>query len=478
MRKSILIIDDEENLRKFLSKSLARDGFEVQTAGTGKEGLALFQQGGSDVIILDVRLPDMYGLEVLREILAIQKDAAVIMITAYGDIKTAVEAMKLGAADYLTKPFEFEEIRLAIDKVLKVLELKHKVQLFEYQADKLRYEDMIGSSQSMRAVFETIEKVAASPDTTVLIMGESGTGKELVAKAIHNKSQRKDKPFVTINCTALQEQLLESELFGHERGAFTDAKTAKKGLFEIADGGTIFLDEVGDMDVGVQAKLLRVLEERAFRRVGGTKDIAVNVRIIAASNKNLAKEVEAGRFRDDLYFRLQVVPITIPPLRERKEDIPLLVNYFISDYNVRLNRSIAGIAPGALNALTRYHWPGNVRELKNVIERIAILRNPKQIGLTDLPIEITKSSASPQIENKEAERGQNRTVEEHALADLDYQEARQRAMAAFEKKYLQAVLAAHHGNVSQSAQAARLDRSSLHRLMKKHALKAETFREQ
>jgi DNA-binding NtrC family response regulator len=478
MQKSILIIDDEENLRKFLSKSLARDGFEVQTAGTGKEGLALFQKDGADVVILDVRLPDIYGLEVLREILAVQKETAVIMITAYGDIKTAVEAMKLGAADYLTKPFEFEEIKLAIDKVLQVLELKHKVQLLEYQANKFLYADMIGSSPAMRAVFETIAKVAASPDTTVLIMGESGTGKELVAKAIHHKSQRKDKPFVTVNCTALQTQLLESELFGHERGAFTDAKTMKKGLFEVADGGTIFLDEVSDMDVGVQSKLLRVLEEQAFRRLGGTNDIEVNVRIIAASNKNLAKEVEAGRFRDDLYFRLQVVPITIPPLRERKEDIPLLVNYFISDYNVRLSRSIEGIAPEALDALMRYSWPGNVRELKNMLERIAILRNPREIGLSDLPIEMTKSSAPLQMENKEAERGQNSKAEDHALAGLDYQEARQRAIEAFEKKYLQELLAAHQGNVSQSAQTAHLDRSSFHRLMKKHALRSETFRQE
>lgn len=477
MHKSILIIDDEENLRKFLSKSLARDGFEVQTAGTGQEGLALFQKGGSEVVILDVRLPDIYGLEVLREMLAVQREAAVIMITAYGDIKTAVEAMKLGAADYLSKPFEFEEIKLAIDKVLKVLELKNKVQLLEYQADKFLYEDMIGSSSAMRGVFETIAKVAESPDTTILIMGESGTGKELVAKAIHNKSQRKDKPFVTVNCTALQAQLLESELFGHERGAFTDAKTMKKGLFEVADGGTIFLDEVGDMSVGVQSQLLRVLEELAFRRLGGTKDIAVNVRIIAASNKNLTQEVEVGRFRDDLYFRLQVVPIIIPPLRERKEDILLLINYFISDYNARLNRAIEGISPEALEALKRYDWPGNVRELKNVLERIAILCNPREIGFTDLPIEIIKSSGPLQIEKKDAQQGIHSTAEDYALAGLDYQEARQRAMEAFEKKYVQAMLAAHQGNVSQSAQAAHLDRSSFHRLMKKHALKSGTFRE-
>jgi DNA-binding NtrC family response regulator len=462
LHKQLLIVDDEENIREFLSVSFVREGFVVHTAESGAVAEELFRSYVPDIVILDVRLPDQHGLDVLHRMLEYNRDAMVIMITAYGDVKTAVQAMKAGAVDYISKPFDFEEIRLAVEKALKVQALKNKLAVLEHQSAS--YADMIGVSDGIRQVFATIDRVAETPDSTALIVGESGTGKELVARAIHKKSKRRDHPFVAVNCTSLKEQLLESELFGHERGAFTDAKERKKGLFEVADGGTIFLDEIGDMDVRLQSQLLRVLEEKVFRRVGGTRDIPVDVRVIAATNKDLMEEVAAGRFRDDLFYRLSVVPIPIPPLRQRKEDIPPLVKHFIQEFNHRLSRSIRGITPDALNALMGYDWPGNVRELRNVIERIAILENPELIRLEHLPLEILHQS-EPSEGSAEA------------LVQLPYHVAKAQMLEAFERRYLLSLLQRYNGNVSKCAESAGIDRSSFHRLLKKHKINTTAFRE-
>ncbi len=459
--KQILIVDDEDNIREFLSVSFVREGFIVHTAESGAVAEELFQAYVPDIVILDVRLPNQHGLDVLRRMLEFNRDTMIIMITAYGDIKTAVEAMKAGAADYISKPFDFEEIQLAVERALHVQALKNKLAVLESQSAS--YADMIGVSDRMRQVFATIERVAETPDSTVLIMGESGTGKELVARAIHKRSRRHENPFVAVNCSSLKEQLLESELFGHERGAFTDARERKRGLFEVADGGTIFLDEIGDMDVRLQSQLLRVLEERVFRRVGGTRDIPVDVRVIAATNKDLRQEVDAGRFRDDLFYRLSVVPVAIPPLRERKEDVPPLVRYFIEEFNRKLSRSIRGITPDALNALIIYEWPGNVRELRNVIERIAILENPELIRLEHLPVEI-------------ARRDESGSGAADALVQLPYHEAKAQMLETFERRYLLGLLHRYGGNVSKCAEVAGIDRSSFHRLLKKHRIDSTAFR--
>lgn len=459
--KQILIVDDEDNIREFLSVSFVREGCQVFTAESGAVAEELYRTYTPDVVILDVRLPDQHGLDLLQRLVESNHDVMVIMITAYGDVKTAVEAMKLGAADYITKPFDFEEIRLAVDRALEVQALRTKVAVLESQSNS--YADMIGVSDSMRQIFATISRVAETPDSTVLIVGESGTGKELVARAIHKQSARRDRPFVAVNCTSLKEQLLESELFGYERGAFTDAKERKKGLFEVADGGTIFLDEIGDMEVRLQSQLLRVLEERVFRRVGGTRDIPVDVRVVAATNKDLQQEVQEGRFRDDLFYRVSVVPIHIPPLRQRKDDIPALVRHFIEEFNRKLNRSIRGITPEALDALGQYDWPGNVRELRNVLERIAILEDPKLIRIEHLPMEIAKRVDTP-------------LGMEDSLTRLPYHIAKGQMIQTFERRYLLGLLQRFEGNISRCSEAAAIDRSSLHRLLKKHRIDPNTFR--
>jgi DNA-binding NtrC family response regulator len=372
---SILIVDDNVTLRRSLELSLAEDGYEVSTAGTGEDGLIKVKNGLAELVFLDLKLPDMSGIEILRRIKEINEDIIVVVITAYGDVKSAVEAMKLNAYDYITKPFEIDEIKLIIEKSSENLSLKTQIKQY-----KCRFDNIIGKSQKMRFIYEVIEKIVQSKATTVLIYGETGTGKGLLARTIHDNSARKIKPFIDISCSALQDNLIESELFGYEKGAFTDAKQLKKGLIEQADGGTLFIDEVGELQPSLQVKLLKVIDEKTFRRVGGVKDIRVDIRIIAATNRNLEKLIASGHFREDLYYRLKVVTIYAPPLRERKSDIPLLTDYFLTKFNTEFKKKIKSVSSEAMDKLINQGWTGNVRELKNTIERICLLEDTEIIN--------------------------------------------------------------------------------------------------
>jgi DNA-binding NtrC family response regulator len=385
----ILVVDDEHLIRWSLEQNLKKQGYEVFTAGSGEDALRLVREEAPDLMLLDIQLPGISGLEVLERVKEMEEETTVIMVTALGVLETAVKAMRMGAYDYINKPFNLDELAIVIKKALETGELKREVaHLRSEQSRKYGIGNIIGSNRHMHAVLAMVEKIARSDASTVLIQGESGTGKELIAKAIHYESARAEKPFMAINCAAVPETLLESELMGHEKGAFTDAKAMKKGLFETADGGTIFLDEIGDMDLGMQAKLLRVLEERTFRRVGGTKDIQVDVRIVSATNKDLIKGMEDKTFRNDLYYRIQVIPIFLPPLRERKDDIITLAEHFIAHFNREFGKSVKGISKMAEKFLTEYSWPGNIRELKNVVERAIILESEDTILLEHLPQEI------------------------------------------------------------------------------------------
>lgn len=396
MRKhKILVVDDEHLIRWSLEQNLKKQGYEITTAGSGEDALRLLQEESPDLVLLDVQLPGMNGMEVLEKIKELDEEVIVIMVTALGVLETAVQAMRLGAYDYINKPFNLDELAIVIRKALETQELKREVaQLRSTQPKKFSIEGIVGESEDLMHVLNMIRKIARSDAGTVLIQGESGTGKELVAKAIHYESARADKPFMAINCAAVPETLLESELMGHEKGAFTDAKSLKKGLFEMADGGTVFLDEIGDMPMGIQAKLLRVLEDRAFRRVGGTKDINIDVRIVSATNKDLLTAIEEKTFRNDLYYRLQVIPIFLPPLRERRKDILVLTRHFIASFNREFGKSVKGISKEAEQFLWDYDWPGNVRELRNVIERAIILENEEIMQLEHLPRELVSRGTS------------------------------------------------------------------------------------
>ena len=396
MRKpKILVVDDEHLIRWSLEQSLLKQGYDAITAATGEDALKVVQEEAPELILLDIQLPGLDGLEVLERVKEIDEDILVIMVTALGVLETAVKAMRMGAYDYINKPFNLDELSIIIKKALETKELRKEVaHLRSTQSSKYGIDHIIGGSSHMHQVLEMVRKVAQSDASTVLIQGESGTGKELIARAIHFESSRADKPFMAINCAAMPETLLESELMGHEKGAFTDAKVQKKGLFEIADGGTLFLDEIGDMDVGMQAKLLRVLEERTFRRIGGTKEIPVDVRIVSATNQELLKKIEEKSFRNDLYYRLQVIPIYLPPLRERLEDIMPLVDFFIGHYNREFGKSVKGVSKMASKFLLEYDWPGNVRELRNIIERAIILESEETLMLEHLPNELVSQAGS------------------------------------------------------------------------------------
>ncbi len=397
MRKTrILVVDDEHLIRWSLEQNLKKQGYDVLTAGSGEDALRLVRDEQPDLILLDIQLPGISGLEVLEKVKEFDEDILVIMVTAQGGLETAVNAMRLGAYDYINKPFNLDEMAIVIRKALETSDLRREVAGLRSEHKKIGPPNIIGASKHMKSVLEMMDKVAKSEASTVLIQGESGTGKELVAKWIHYKSNRVEKPFVAINCAAVPATLLESELFGHEKGAFTDAKSMKKGLFELADGGTVFLDEIGDMEVGMQAKLLRFLEDRTFRRIGGSKVMAVDVRIVSATNKDLMKAIEEKSFRNDLYYRLQVIPIYLPPLRERREDILPLANHFIENYAKEFNKHVKGISNMAEKMLLEYNWPGNIRELKNVIERALILGSDDMLLLEHLPLEIiAKGGGAP-----------------------------------------------------------------------------------
>lgn len=379
--KRLLLIDDDINLCKVIGYQLQKNGFDVTAANRGTEALAHFQKKEFDIVITDIQMPDISGIQVLKEIRRRNRQVVVIIITAHGSIDNAIEACRLGADDYLTKPFSKEQLLFAIEKAVRLRKLEQEnTQLRSELVGKYRFENMVARSSRMEDVLRMAGQVAAS-DATVLILGESGTGKELIARAVHYNSPRKDQPLVTVNCPSIPGNLLESELFGHVKGAFTGAIKDRKGKFEIADGGTIFLDEIGDLHEEVQAKLLRVLQEHEIERLGDSKTIKVDVRVIAATNKHLEKLVQDGEFREDLYYRLSVVPILIPPLRERKEEIPYLVDFFIARYSK--NQKII-VEPEVISAFKKYDWPGNIRELENAIERAVVLSTDGCITLEGL----------------------------------------------------------------------------------------------
>ncbi len=386
---NILIVDDEKGQREILKTILSDEGYDVVTASNGKEALRAVYEGVFDAILTDLKMPDLDGVQLLTNILKNRIHTSVVIMTAHGTIDSAVEAMKLGAFDYLTKPLERDELLVVVNKAIEKTKLLNENERLRGQLDeRFKIENIIGRDGKMQEVLKIIKKVSNS-SSTVLIFGESGTGKELAAKAIHHNSPRRDKPFMDINCAAIPETLLESELFGYEKGAFTGASTKKIGLFESANGGTLFLDEIGDMGIGLQARLLRAIQEREIRRVGGKDNIKIDVRIISATNKNIENDIKEGRFREDLYYRLNVIAFRMPPLRERMGDLPELVSFFISKYNKSLGGKINGISDNALNLLLNYSWPGNIRQLESVIERAVLLTDGTVIETDTLPPEIS-----------------------------------------------------------------------------------------
>jgi two-component system response regulator AtoC len=394
MKPVILLVDDEDTIRLFLEKTLRDEGYEALTASTGTEAIEITRSELPDLVLLDLKLPDMSGLEVLKQIKEEVPEVCVIMLTAFGDIETAVTAMKKDAFDFVSKPVNLEQLLITIDKGLESRKLSRE--LFELRRRfKLDMGDdyIPGESQQMKEIYEIVKRVAQSDTTTVLIQGESGTGKEMIATMIHRYSSRRDQPFLEINCASLPEELLESELFGHERGAFTDAKNQKVGLLELANKGSLFLDEIGEMSLTIQVKLLRVLERMSFRRVGGTKDIKVSIRIISATNSDLEAATRNKAFREDLYYRLKVVPLFIPPLRERKEDIYLLLKHFLNHFNKQFNKGFQEVEDAAYDVILNYPWPGNIRELKNVVERVVLLEDDVVLRADHIPASIRQGTA-------------------------------------------------------------------------------------
>ncbi len=389
MAKLILVVDDEKTIRWSLGEALKEDGYEVVEAENGEKGLEFFKDRSPDLILLDLRLPGEDGISILKKIRSVDSDVPVIMMTAYGEVETAVDAMKSGAYDFVLKPFALEKLKITIKNALEVQGLKDEIAYLKKRSTpRIGFKEFIGQSAQMKEIFTKLQKIGKSKANTILITGESGVGKELVARTVHSCSHEAPRPFMEINCASVPETLLESELFGYEKGAFTDAKTRKKGLVELAEGGTLFLDEIGEMGITLQSRLLRVIENKTFRRVGGVQDLMVNTRIVAATNRDLEKEIEDKTFRKDLYYRLKVIPVHVPPLRERRDDVPLLVNFFVDRFNRELGKKVNPVGREAMEALVAYDWPGNVRELKNVIERAMLLDADTDILLEHLPGEI------------------------------------------------------------------------------------------
>ncbi len=461
--RTILIADDEEKIRKILKINL-KNQYRVILAQNGREAIEYLRTEVIDLVLTDLRMPEQSGLDLLKYVQQHNKDIPVIIITAFGSIENAVEAMKLGAYDYILKPIKIAELKPQIEKALQYaqllnenVELKKRLRKFE------GFREIITANSGMQALLETIKQVAVTP-ATVLIEGESGTGKQLVAASIHYMSAQAEHPFVEINCGAIPPSLLESELFGHEKGAFTGAVKTKKGKFELADNGTLFLDEIGELPLELQVKLLHVLENQKFTRVGGTQFIKTNARIVVATNRTLSREVEAKRFRSDLYYRLKVVYLKIPPLRERREDIPLLVKFFINKHkqlNVQGKTDIS-ISEDALELLQSYSWPGNVRELENAIQQAIIFAKDGQITTEMIPFEIREKSAKPPVTKEELQEEKNRRTES--------------IIREIERRFLKRVLAEAKGNVTRAAELSGYDRRQIQNLIKKHSLNTENFK--
>ncbi len=443
VKAKILVVDDEYAVREALRDWLKEEGYDVGLAASGEEAIKMVKEDFWQVILLDLKMPGMDGIETMKKIREIEPDSEIIMITAYATIESAVEAMKLGAYDYVIKPFEPEEVELQIKRILSHQELvTENVFLKEELHKEYEFDQIVGQSKPMQRVYELIAQVAPT-DSTVLITGESGTGKELVARAIHANSSRCYGPFVAVSCGALPDTLLESELFGYEKGAFTGANHSKKGRFEMARGGTLFLDEIGDVSPKTQVDLLRVLQQREFRRLGGHKLIKTDARIIAATNRDLIKAVGEKKFREDLYYRLNVISIHLPPLRERKDDIPLLTRHFIKKFAIKLHKDQKTVSPEAMKLLKKYDWPGNVRELENVIERAMVIGKNKRIEPDDLPI-----SCEPRMLKQ-----------------------RPRALSEVEKLHILSVLEENDWNISRCARELQIDRQTLYNKIKKYNLK-------
>ena len=465
-KKQILVVDDETNLRRVLSAQLARDGYDVHEAGDGEEAIAFLKEHHIDLVITDLKMPKASGMDVLRAALRDDPSRPVIMLTAFATIENAVEALKTGAFDFITKPFDQNEVRQILKKALRTRDLANADATRDVTGGtprdgKARF-GIIGESPAILDVFSILERVADTP-TTVLITGESGTGKELVARALHENSSRKDRPFIKVNCAAIPKDLMESELFGHEKGAFTSAVSSKPGRFELASGGTLFLDEIGEIPNEMQVKLLRVLQESEFERVGGIKTIHVDVRLIAATNRDLKKEIAASSFREDLFYRLNVVPIVLPALRERRSDIPLLVSYFIQKFNTRLKKSLDGVEPEAMERLTSYGWPGNIRELENVIERAVLFADGTRIRLEDLAVELRDGSAS--IDNGRATPLPPSVSEGGAPTD-GLKEQVKAAMSRLERDLILRALMQTQNNVTHAARLLKISRKGLQLKMK------------
>jgi two-component system nitrogen regulation response regulator NtrX len=453
--KSILVVDDEVSIRQSLEGILEDEGFQTFFAATGEECLALLQSEDPDLILLDIWMPGIDGLETLKKIKQSQPQQLVVMMSGHGTIETAVKATQLGAFDFIEKPLSLEKVLLSIQNALKIGQLVAENKALK---EKIGHDyQMIGNSEAIEQLKQQI-RMAAPSSGWVLINGENGTGKELVARAIHQQSTRAKKPFVEINCAAIPEELIESELFGHEKGAFTGATSARRGKFDQANGGTLFLDEIGDMSLKTQAKILRILQEHKFDRVGGNRTIEVDVRVIAATNKDLQEEIRSGDFREDLFFRLNVLPFHVPPLRERKDDIPRLCKHFLHYFCGKESREIKTIAEPALKSLVEYNWPGNVRELKNLIERLVIMTPGKEINITDLPLAISQKSP------KNNSQG---------LVTSNLPSSYREAKEIFEKQFLIEKLLKNDWNISKTAEEIGLERSNLHRKIKSYQIEPE-----
>lgn len=462
MKKKILLVEDDEYVLGSIKILLNKEGYEVNTALDGLEALDLYRKDSYDLVVADLKMPQMDGIELLKQLKLEFPDVSLIMMTAYGSIRTAVEAMKMGAYDYVTKPVSAEEIRLVIQRAFERQNLIIEIRTLRKELEeRFGLDNIIGKSYAMQRVYDLILQVAIT-DATVLITGETGTGKELVAHAIHHNSKRKNCPFVVINCSALPESLLESELFGHEEGAFTGATKQRIGKFEFADTGTVFFDEMGNLPLSMQTKLLRLLQEKSFERVGGNQTIKVDVRVLAATNKDLNKLSEEGCFRKDLYYRLNVIPIQLPSLKERREDIPLLVTHFIEKYNKVFKKEIKSISQDVLNMMMSYCWPGNVRELENLVERTVIMAKDYVISEIELPMPNQKQA------RERFEDTDNDQITDNSLEDF---------LAHYENIYITKLLKRCKGRIDSSAKISGIDVKTLYRKMKKYNINKDIFKD-